>query len=323
MDKIAILIPCFNEAETIAKVVSDFKRCCPDAAIYVYDNNSTDGTGRIAGDAGAIVRQEYRQGKGNVIRRMFREVDALCYVLVDGDDTYPAEAAPEMIVLRRHADMVIGDRLSSTYRQENKRPFHNFGNALMRLCINRLFKSEIRDVLTGYRAFSYEFVKTFPVLSEGFEIETEMTIHAVDKNLPIENHVVAYRDRPKGSESKLNTFSDGAKVMRTMLLLFRSYYPFRFFGTIALILALISAVFFIPLFIHYLHTGLVPNFPTLIVSGFTALAAIQSFFVGLQLQTALQKNRQDFELHLIDAADRKREKWAKEGSRSGEPIEII
>ena len=319
MDKIAILIPCYNEAATIGKVVSDFRRCCPDARVYVYDNNSTDGTGEIAGEAGAVVRREYRQGKGNVIRRMFREVDALCYILVDGDDTYPAEDAPEMLrlVLEKHADMVVGDRLSSTYYSENKRPFHSFGNSLMRFCINSLFHSDIRDVLTGYRAFSYEFVKTFPVLSEGFEIETEMTIHAVDKNLTIENQVVGYRDRPSGSKSKLNTFSDGARVIRTMLLMFRSYYPFRFFGLIALVLAVISAVFFIPVFIHYLRTNLVPNFPTLIVSGFTALAAIQSFFVGLQLQTALQKNRQDFELHLIDAADRKREKWEKECARSG------
>ena len=290
MDRLAVLIPCYNEAETIKKVVFDFRTYCPDAIIYVYDNNSTDGTGELARQAGAVVRSEYQQGKGNVIRRMFREVNAYCYILVDGDNTYPAKDAPNMarLILEKNADMVIGDRLSSTYFAENKRPFHDFGNVIMRGSINFLFQSDIKDIMTGYRAFSYEFVKSFPVLSRGFEIETEMTIHAVDKHLHIENYVVEYRDRPEGSISKLNTFSDGLKVLRTTVSLFRAYSPFRFFGIIALILGLLAARFFVPIFIGYLHTGLVPNFPTLMMCGFAAVAAIQSFFVGLQLQTILQ-----------------------------------
>lgn len=301
MDKIAVLIPCYNESKTIEKVVKDFKHVLPDAIIYVYDNNSTDGTDAIAAKAGAVVRYEYQQGKGNVIRRMFRDVDAQCYVMVDGDDTYPAEAARDMVtrVLERNVDMVVGDRLSSTYFEENKRPFHNFGNALVRGSINMLFKSEIKDVMTGYRAFSYQFVKSFPVLSKGFEIETEMSIHAIDKNMFVENHVIEYRDRPEDSVSKLNTYSDGFRVLCTIMRLFRTYKPMTFFGAIAIILAFISTVFFIPVFVDYLHSGLVPNFPTLIVCGFTMIAAIQSFFAGLILQTIVQKNRQDFEMNLI------------------------
>lgn len=231
MDRIAVLIPCFNEERTIGKVVTDFKRTLPDAAVYVYDNNSNDRTAAVARDAGAIVRKETLQGKGNVIRRMFREVDAECYIMADGDDTYPAEAAIEMVerVLEDQADMVVGDRLSSTYFDENKRHFHNFGNALVRKSINKLFKSNIRDIMTGYRAFSYQFVKTFPVLSKGFEIETEMSIHAIDKNMNVANVVVEYRDRPDGSSSKLNTFSDGAKVIRTIVSLFETYKPRAFF----------------------------------------------------------------------------------------------
>lgn len=307
MDAIAILIPCYNEAQTIGKVVSDFRRACPNASIYVYDNNSNDGTDEIARAAGAIVRYERHQGKGNVLRRMFREIDAHCYILVDGDDTYDAQSAGEMarFVLEQQADMVIGDRLSSTYFAENKRLLHGFGNTLMRKCINLLFHSEIMDIMTGYRALSYEFVKTFPVLSKGFEIETEMTIHAVEKKLSIVNHTIQYRDRPEGSVSKLNTLSDGWKVIRTMFSLFRSYYPFRFFGAIALVLALISVFFFIPVFTTYLQNGVVPNFPTLIVCGFTMIAAIQSFFVGLQLQTTLQRSRQDFEIQFIRAHSEK------------------
>jgi len=305
MDTIAVLIPCYNESQTIAKVVGDISAALPEAVVYVYDNNSTDGTGDLARAAGAVVRREYKQGKGNVIRRMFREVDAKCYLMLDGDDTYPASAAPELarLVLERGADMVVGDRLSSTYFQENKRPFHNFGNSLVRAAINRLFQSDIKDMMTGYRAFSYQFVKTFPVLSTGFEIETEMSIHAVDKNMYVENVVVDYRDRPEGSVSKLNTYSDGAKVLFTILRLFRLYRPFRFFGLLALVLALASAVLFLPIFMSYLQTGLVPRFPTLIVSGFSMLAALVSLFSGLLLDSMRQKDRRDFEFRLQQTHD--------------------
>lgn len=308
MDKIAVLIPCYNEEKTIRKVISDFKKVLPEATIYVYDNNSTDNTASIAKEEGATVRHEYVQGKGNVIRRMFREIDAKCYIMTDGDDTYPAENAREMcdLVLNKNVDMVVGDRLSSTYFTENKRPFHNFGNSLVRKSINVLFKNDIKDIMTGYRAFSYEFVKTFSVLSKGFEIETEMSIHAVDKNMSITNVIIDYRDRPEGSESKLNTYSDGLKVLRTIVRLYRTYNPLGFFGIFAGLLALISIAFFIPVFIEYLKTGLVPNFPTLIVCGFTMIAAIQSFFVGLQLQTMIQKNRQDFEMELHRVANDKK-----------------
>lgn len=300
MDKIAVLIPCYNESQTIKKVVTDWKKELPEAVIYVYDNNSTDNTAEIARNAGAVVRYEYQQGKGNVIRRMFREIDAECYIMVDGDDTYPAEFGREMAskVLERKVDMVVGDRLSSTYFEENKRPFHNFGNSLVRGTINRLFKSNIRDIMTGYRAFSYLFVKTFPVLSKGFEIETEMSIHAVEKNMLVENVIIEYRDRPEGSESKLNTYSDGAKVLGTIARLYKNYRPFRFFGIAALLLMIISAIMFVPVLVTYVQTGLVPNFPTLIVSGFVALAAIQAFFAGLILSTLVEKDRQDFEFKL-------------------------
>lgn len=302
MDKIVFLIPCYNESSTIGKVVKDFKDALPDAVIYVYDNNSTDGTAQIAENAGAVVRHEYQQGKGNVIRRMFREINAECYIMTDGDDTYPAECAPSMVkkVLEQHVDMVVGDRLSSTYFEENKRPFHNFGNSLVRKTINILFKSDIKDIMTGYRAFSYLFVKSFPVLSQGFEIETEMSIHAIDKNLYVENEVIEYRDRPEGSESKLNTYSDGMKVLHTIIRLYRNYKPLSYFGFISVVLSIISMVLFIPILIEFIRTGLVPRFPTLIVSGFLMVAAIQSFFAGLQLETIVQKNRQDFEMKLID-----------------------
>lgn len=305
MDKIAVLIPCYNEGRTIQKVVTDFRTALPEATIYVYDNNSTDNTAELAEAAGAVVRYEYQQGKGNVIRRMFRDVDAMCYIMTDGDDTYPADCARELAdkVLNKHVDMVIGDRLSSTYFEENKRPFHNWGNSIVRNTINRLFKSQIKDIMTGYRAFSYEFVKTFPVLSRGFEIETEMSIHAVDKNLYVENVVIDYRDRPEGSESKLNTYSDGIKVLRTILRLFKNYKPLQFFSILALALAVISIIFFLPVFIDFLRTGLVERMPTLVVSGFAMLAAIQSLFAGLILATMNQKNRHDFEMQLIHAAD--------------------
>ena len=307
MDKIAVLIPCYNEEKTIAKVVADFKAALPEAVIYVYNNNSTDNTAAIAKEAGAVVRDEYMQGKGNVIRRMFRDIDAQCYIMADGDDTYPADNAMEMceLVLNKNADMVVGDRLSSTYFTENKRAFHNFGNSLVRKSINILFNNNIKDIMTGYRAFSYEFVKTFPVLSKGFEIETEMSIHAVDKNMYIENVVIDYRDRPEGSESKLDTYSDGFKVLMTIVRLYRVYHPLGFFGIVAILLALIAIGFFIPIFLEYLQTGLVPKFPTLIICGFTMIAAIQSFFTGMQLENMLQKNRQDFEMNLIAVASRK------------------
>ena len=306
MDKIAVLIPCYNESKTIEKVVTDFKRVLPEAVIYVYDNNSTDHTDEIARKAGAVVRYEHRQGKGNVIRRMFREIDAECYIMTDGDDTYPAESAPEMIkkVLERNVDMVVGDRLSSTYFTENKRPFHNFGNSLVRKSINLLFNTDIKDIMTGYRAFSYQFVKSFPVLSKGFEIETEMSIHAADKNMFVENVVIEYRDRPEGSVSKLNTYSDGFRVLRTIARLYRTYKPMNFYGVVAAVLAVLSVGFLIPILVKYSQTHLVPNFPTLFVCGFVMLAAIQSFFSGMILQTISQKNRQDFN----DSKEEKMEK---------------
>ena len=309
MDRIAVLIPCYNEERTVEKVVTDFRRVLPEAVIYVYNNNSTDRTAELAEKAGAVVRNEYQQGKGNVIRSMFQDIDAECYIMADGDDTYPAEAARELAerVLNHGADMVVGDRLSSTYFTQNKRPFHNFGNALVRWGINVLFDNDIKDIMTGYRAFSYEFVKTFPVLSQGFEIETEMSIHAVDKNMQIENVVIDYRDRPEGSVSKLNTYSDGFKVIRTIFRLYRSYCPFAFFGIIALILAVLSLLFFVPIVGEFVRTGLVDRFPTLIVCGFTMIAAIQSLFTGFTLETLRKKDRQDFEMELLRANAAKRQ----------------
>ena len=300
MDKIAVLIPCYNEEKTIAKVVADAKAALPEAVIYVYNNNSSDKTAELAARAGAVVRNEYMQGKGNVIRRMFREVEADCYVMVDGDDTYPMEYAAEMVdkVLNHNADMVVGDRLSSTYFTENKRPFHNMGNSLVRGSINRLFGCDIKDIMTGYRAFSYGFVKTFPVLSKGFEIETEMTIHAVSNNMQIENVIVDYRDRPEGSESKLNTYSDGIKVLGTIGKLYKDYKPLGFFTLLAVFLAAISVIFFIPVLVDFIKTGMVEKFPTLFVCGFVMLAAIQSFFSGLILSNMALKNRRDFEFRL-------------------------
>ena len=300
MDKIAVLIPCYNEAKTISKVVSDWKKTLPEGIIYVYDNNSSDDTATLALEAGAIVRHEYQQGKGNVIRRMFREIDAECYIIVDGDDTYPAQFGRQMVelVFEKNVDMVIGDRLSSTYFEENKRPFHNLGNSVVRSSINWLFHTNIRDIMTGYRAFSYLFVKSFPVLSTGFEIETEMSIHAVEKNMSIENIIIDYRDRPEGSESKLNTYSDGIKVLRTIFRLYENYRPIGFFGGVSLILLLISASMFIPILIEFIKVGLVPKIPTLIVSGFIAVTAIISFFVGLILETIVEKDRQEYEFRL-------------------------
>nr|MBQ8252998.1 glycosyltransferase [Lachnospiraceae bacterium] len=307
MDKIAVLIPCYNESKTIAKVIQDFREELPEATIYVYDNNSTDETDRIARENGAVVRYERRQGKGNVIRRMFREIDAECYLMVDGDDTYPADCAKEMVrkVFEENADMVIGDRLSSTYFKENKRPFHNVGNIMVRKSINLLFKANIKDMMTGYRAFGYEFVKTFPVLSNGFEIETEMSIHAAEMGMQIDNVVIEYRDRPEGSVSKLNTYRDGYKVMRMIFHLFRNYKPLQFFSTISVLLTALSLGFFVPVLWEYFQTGMVGRFPTLIVCSFVLIAAILSVFTGLILSSIVHKNRQDFEDQLKRAYERK------------------
>ncbi len=316
MDKIAVLIPCYNEEKTIAKVIRDAKAALPEAVIYVYNNNSTDRTALIAQEEGAVVRHEYMQGKGNVIRRMFREIEAQCYIMVDGDDTYPMEFAPEMVdkVLFRNADMVVGDRLSSTYFEENKRPFHNMGNSLVRASINHLFGCEVKDIMTGFRAFSYGFVKTFPVLSKGFEIETEMTIHAVYNHMQIDNVVVEYRDRPEGSVSKLNTYSDGFRVLGTIFRLYRDYKPFGFFSLLAFFLTLLAVIFFVPVLLEFLETGFVLKFPTLIVCGFAMLAAIQSLFAGLILSNMAMKNRRDFEYRFTLVCEKER-RQRKEGDR--------
>lgn len=298
--KIAVLIPCYNESQTIEKVVKDFHDVLPEADIYVYDNNSSDGTADIAKKVGAIVRYERRQGKGNVIRRMFHDIDADCYIMVDGDDTYDSKDARKIAnaVLEHGADMVIGDRLSSTYFTENKRPFHNIGNKSVRFLINKLFKNNIKDIMTGYRGFSREFVKTFPVISKGFEIETEMTIHALDKNFYIEEFPIEYRDRPSGSESKLNTVSDGIKVIRTIARLFKEYKPLTFFSIISIILWVISLGFFTPVFISFLETGIVEKFPTVIVCGITAVIGTLLFICGIILDVVVKKHRQLFELFL-------------------------
>ena len=298
--KIAVLIPCYNESKTVEKVVKDYKKVLPDADIYVYDNNSTDGTDKIAKKAGAIVKYEYQQGKGNVIRSMFRDIEADCYLMIDGDDTYPSENAKEMcdLVLEGKADMVIGDRLSSTYFTENKRPFHNFGNKIVRFLINKLFKNKVKDIMTGYRAFSYDFVKSFPVLSKGFEIETEMTIHAVDKNFKLVEIPVTYRDRPEGSVSKLNTYSDGLKVLKTIAVLFKEYKPMAFFGLVSLLCLVLSLILGVPVVIDYFNTGLVPRFPTLIVSGFALITALLFTITGIILQVIVKKHRQLYELYL-------------------------
>lgn len=312
MDKIAVLIPCYNEEKTIAKVVGDAREALPEAVIYVYDNNSSDRTVELARDAGAVIRYEHMQGKGNVMRRMFREIEAECYIMVDGDDTYPMEYAREMVdkVLLNSADMVVGDRLSSTYFTENKRPFHNFGNSIVRGSINRLFHCDIKDIMTGYRAFSYGFVKTFPVLSTGFEIETEMTIHAVNYNMQVENVVVEYRDRPDGSMSKLNTYSDGLRVIRKMVQLYRNYRPLHFFGAFCVLLVVLALLIMIPILSEYLRSGLVPRFPTLIVCGFMVLAGIQSFFAGIILEVMAAKDKRDFEYRLMRTSAEKRRKKA-------------
>lgn len=298
--KTAVLIPCYNEATSIEKVINDFKQQLPDATIYVYDNNSTDNTSDIARRAGAVVKHEFRQGKGNVVRSMFRDIDADCYLMVDGDDTYPAENAKEMCQLvEEGADMVIGDRLSSTYFTENKRPFHNDGNRLVRFLINKIFNNNIHDIMTGYRALSHTFVKNFPIISRNFEIETEMTIHALDKNFLIREVKINYRDRQEGSVSKLNTYLDGMKVVSTIFMMFRDYRPLKFFTIISALLLLIAIAMFVPVFIEYMQTGLVPRFPTLIVSGFIGIASLLTFFCGVVLEVITKKHKQLYELMLL------------------------
>ena len=298
--KTAVLIPCYNEATSIEKVINDFKQQLPDATIYVYDNNSTDNTADIARRAGAVVKHEFRQGKGNVVRSMFRDIDADCYLMVDGDDTYPAENAKEMCQLvEEGADMVIGDRLSSTYFTENKRPFHNDGNRLVRFLINKIFNNNIHDIMTGYRALSHTFVKNFPIISRNFEIETEMTIHALDRNFLIRELKINYRDRQEGSVSKLNTYLDGMKVVSTIFMMFRDYRPLKFFTIISALLMLIAIAMFVPVFIEYMQTGLVPRFPTLIVSGFIGIASLLTFFCGVVLEVITKKHKQLYELMLL------------------------
>lgn len=298
--KTAVLIPCYNEATSIEKVINDFKQQLPDATIYVYDNNSTDNTADIARRAGAVVKHEFRQGKGNVVRSMFRDIDADCYLMVDGDDTYPAENAKEMCQLVEDgADMVIGDRLSSTYFTENKRPFHNDGNRLVRFLINKIFNNNIHDIMTGYRALSHTFVKNFPIISRNFEIETEMTIHALDKNFLIRELKINYRDRQEGSVSKLNTYLDGMKVVSTIFMMFRDYRPLKFFTIISALLLLIAIAMFVPVFIEYMQTGLVPRFPTLIVSGFIGIASLLTFFCGVVLEVITKKHKQLYEMMLL------------------------
>ena len=313
MDKIAVLIPCYNEEKTIYKVVSEARAALPEAVIYVYDNNSTDDTVNQARNAGAIVRYEHRQGKGYVIRRMFREIDALCYIMVDGDDTYPMTNVREMAdkVLKEHVDMVVGDRLSSTYFKENKRLFHNTGNTIVRNSINSLFNCDIKDIMTGFRALSYEFVKSYPVLSRGFEIETEMTIHAVFNEMDIANVVVDYRDRPEGSVSKLNTYSDGIKVLALIVKLYKNYKPQAFFSLIAMLMTLVAMSMFAWVFARFLNSGLVENMPTLIVCGFIELAAVQAFFSGMILSDMVTKNRRDFEMNLNRISDDKKKLMEK------------
>ena len=301
--KVAVLLPGYNEEKNIGKVVRDFREVLPSVDIYVYNNNSTDRTVEEATAAGAIVRHEYTQGKGNVILRMFREVEADCYLMADGDDTYPAHHAPDMVkeVLEKQADMVIGDRLSSTYFTQNKRPFHNFGNRLVRSLICHLWHIKVKDIIKGYRAFSRSFVKLYPVMSGQFEVETEMTIHALDKNFRLVEIPIDYRDRPEGSNSKFNTFSDGFKVLRTIFTLFKEYCLMRFFGWLAVLLAVVGTMLVVPVLTDYFDTGLVLRFPTLFVSLFLFLTALQSLFTGLCLDVMVTKDRKQYELQLINS----------------------
>lgn len=303
-DKVAVLIPCYNEAVTIGKVVDDFKRVLPDADIYVYDNNSKDDTAAIAEDHGAIVRTEPRQGKGNVVRQMFREIDADYYIMVDGDDTYPAEAAPRLLepLMNDTADMTVGDRLSNgTYGEENDRAFHGFGNSLVRWLIKVIYGYAFDDVMTGYRAFNRIFVKTMPVLSEGFQIETELSIHAVDKRFRIVDVPIDYRDRPEGSYSKLSTFGDGAKVLRAIASLFKDHKPMAFFGWLALILIVLGLIAGIPVIAEYFQTGLVPRFPTAILAIALVICGALSFTAGIILDTVAKTGRKQWELFTYQA----------------------
>lgn len=303
-DKVAVLIPCYNEAVTIGKVVDDFKRVLPDADIYVYDNNSKDDTAAIAEDHGAIVRTEPRQGKGNVVRQMFREIDADYYIMVDGDDTYPAEAAPRLLepLMNDTADMTVGDRLSNgTYGEENDRAFHGFGNNLVRWLIKVIYGYAFDDVMTGYRAFNRIFVKTMPVLSEGFQIETELSIHAVDKRFRITDVPIDYRDRPEGSYSKLSTFGDGAKVLRAIASLFKDHKPMAFFGWLALILIVLGLIAGIPVIAEYFQTGLVPRFPTAILAIALVIYGALSFTAGIILDTVAKTGRKQWELFTYQA----------------------
>lgn len=295
MSKTAVLIPCYNESLTIEKVVRDFRQVLPEADIYVYDNNSTDGSAELAEKAGAIVRYEYKQGKGNVLRSMFRDIEADCYIMVDADDTYPAENAPEMekLVLEGRADMVIGDRLNTTYFEENKRPFHDFGNKLVRWLVNNLFDGDLQDIMTGYRAMNRRFVKEYPLLSKGFEVETEMSLFALDGNYLVKEIPVEYRDRPAGSESKLNTFSDGFRVLKMILMLFRDYKPLLFFMVQALICFVLGTILVIPVLHDYAQTHLVERFPTLFVSIFLYIAALMFFCSGMILDV-LKNNQRKF-----------------------------
>lgn len=311
--RIAVLIPCYNEEKTIAKVVKDYTKALPKAEVYVYDNNSTDKTAEIAKKNGAIVRHEYRQGKGNVIRTMFREIDADAYLMIDGDDTYPAENAKEMVeaILSGRADMVIGDRLSSTYHKENKRKWHGFGNVLVRGLINSFFKAKVRDIMTGYRAFSFGFVKTFPVLSKGFEVETEMTIHALDKNMSLLELPVLYRDRPSGSISKLDTIPDGIRVLRTIFNLIREYKPLFFFSIAGLLFLLPAFYGFAIVLVDYSTTGLVPKMPTLVVAILCMIVSLLSIITGLILDTIAKKSRQLFEIQLSQFYENKRNRKAR------------
>lgn len=310
MDKLAILIPAYNEEVTISKVVKDTLAVTADikgTSVYVYDNNSSDNTVELAERAGATVRHEYSQGKGAVIRRMFREIDAEAYIMIDADDTYPVEVIPDMYsrIVDRGIDMVVGDRLSSTYFEENKRPFHNVGNSLVRSLINFLFKTDIQDILTGYRGFSFNFVKTFPVLSRGFEIETEMSIHATEKRMLVENLVVTYRDRPDGSESKLNTYGDGLRVLKTVINLYRGYHPFAFYSIFSIISLIISAtLFFGRVWIPYVQTHTVDNMPSLIVSMILFVLSVIAFFSGSILAAIQTNDKRNFELSVIDASER-------------------
>ncbi len=301
MNKIAILIPCYNESHTIAKVIHDFQKNLPSATIYVYDNNSNDGTDVIALQSGAIVRHETRKGKGNVVRSMFQEIDADCYLLVDGDDTYPAEKAWDLCkpILEKQADMVIGDRISTTYFTENKRLFHNFGNRLVQVLIQILFHSSIHDIMTGYRAFSYEFVKSFPILSKGFEIETEMTIHTIDKNFKWIEVPVEYRDRPSGSKSKLNTYKDGYRILKTIGMLFAEYKPFFFFSIVSSCFLLVSFLLGIFPILEYFNTGYVYKIPSLVVASMSFVVGVLFFMTGIILQMIEKKHRKLYELYYM------------------------